>query len=290
MVGRMRIILNNRRQEVKPVLYSFIITLREGLEAALIIGILVAYLSKANRRESIPPVLWGATGAILVSLAGGLALRQVAASLQGAAMELFEGTMMLTAAAMLTYVILWMQREARHLQANLHGRLTTALGTGSALALVTLAFTVVVREGLETVLFLIAGLGAADQPLLYLLGALGGALAAALLGVLLYRGAIRLDLRRFFGLTGWLLTVFAAGMLANGFKEFHEAGVVPRVVSHVWDSYHLLPDTTALGRMLAALLGYDASPSLVQVAAYFGYLLLVGSFMLRGRRPRGHGA
>jgi high-affinity iron transporter len=118
----------------------------------------------------------------------------------------------------------------------------------------------------------------------YGLGALAGGLVAVVLGYLLYRGGTRLDLRRFFTLTGWLLIFFAAGMISNGFKELHEAQVVPRVVGHVWDTYDLLPDNSQVGRLLAALLGYDASPSLVQVAGYLGYLLTAGSAFWRGMR------
>jgi high-affinity iron transporter len=187
---------------------------------------------------------------------------------------------------MLTYMILWMQRQARTLKADLHGRMESALGSGSGLAIATLAFTVVVREGLETVIFLAAGAGTADSPGAYLAGALIGLAAATLLGYLLYRGTLRINLRLFFTATGWLLIIFAAGMIANGCKELHEAGVLPRVVSHVWDTYRLLPDTTAFGRFMGALFGYDAAPSLTQVVGYFGYLALAGAAFLAGSRSR----
>lgn len=268
------------------MLYSFLITLREGLEAALIVGILAAYLTRVGRKEGLRPVGAGVLLALLISLAGGLAIRQVMGGLQGRAMEIFEGAMMLTATAMLTYMVLWMQREARSLRQNLQGRLERALGSESALALGALAFTVVVREGLETVLFLAAGAGAGDSAALYLGGAVLGGVTAALLGLLIYRGTLRLDLRLFFRVTGWLLIIFAAGMVANGFKELQEAGVLPAVVGQVWDTYALLPDTTAMGRMLGALFGYDAAPSLMQVAGYFGYLLAAGAAFLLGNRSR----
>ncbi|HWI51167.1 MAG TPA: FTR1 family protein [Symbiobacteriaceae bacterium] len=268
------------------MLYSFLITLREGLEAALIIGILAAYLVRVGRREGIRPVAAGVVLALVASLAGGLAVRMIIGGLKGAAMEVFEGGMMLLATAMLTYMIIWMQRQARHMKENLQGRLETALGSGSALALGTLAFTVVAREGLETVLFLAAGAGAAGSASAYVGGAVLGGVTAALLGLLLYRGTLRLNLRAFFTATGWLLIIFAAGMLANGFKELQEAGILPVVIGQVWDTYELLPDTTALGRMLGALLGYDAAPSLMQVAGYFGYLILAGAAFLAGNRSQ----
>lgn len=268
------------------MLYSLLITLREGLEAALIIGILTAYLARVGRREGLRPIAAGVLLALLASLAGGLAIRAVMGGLKGKAMEIFEGAMMLTATGMLTYMIVWMQRQARHIKTNLHGRLESALGSGSAFALGALAFTVVVREGLETVLFLAAGVKAADSTGLYVGGAALGGVVAAVLGVLLYRGSLRLNLRVFFGVTGWLLVIFAAGMLANGVKELQEAGVLPALVGHVWDTYELLPDTTAFGRMMGALFGYDAAPSLLQVAGYFGYLALAGAALISGSRSR----
>lgn len=266
--------------------YSFLITLREGLEAALIIGILLAYLTKVNRKEGFRPMLLGVGGALLLSLAGGVAIRLLTEGLSGAAMEIFEGSMMLLAAGILTYMVLWMQRQSRGIKAELHGQMDVALSRGSSWALSLLAFTVVVREGLETVLFLSAGAATADVPATYLLGALAGGALATVLGVLLYRGSLRLDLRVFFTVTGWALIIFAAGMLANGFKELHEAGLVPRVVAHVWDTYDWLPDTTTFGRIMAALFGYDASPSLMQVTAYFGYLVAAGGFFWLGSRSR----
>lgn len=264
------------------MIYSFLITLREGLEASLVVGIMLAYLAKTGRRSGFGPVLWGAGSALVASLLGGWLLQALTGGLTGAAMEIFEGGMMLAAAALLTWMILWMQRQARSLRAEIQGRLESA--DGSYLALAGVAFTVVIREGLETVLFLLAGASRTDSVAAYGLGALAGGLVAVVLGYLLYRGGIRLDLRRFFTLTGWLLIFFAAGMIANGFKELHEAQVVPRVVGHVWDTYDLLPDNSQVGRLLAALLGYDASPSLVQVAGYLGYLVVTGFAFWRGIR------
>lgn len=263
------------------MLYSYLIALREGLEAALIIGILMAYLSRVDRREGFRPILAGTGVALLVSLLGGLVIRWVAGGLKGAAMEIFEGGMMLLATAILTHMLIWMQREARQMKANLHGRLETALGSGSAWALAAVAFTVVVREGLETVLFLAAGAGTAASGGAYAAGALAGGATAAFLGFLLYRGSLRLNLRLFFSITGWMIIVAAAGMVANGIKELHEAGVIPRVVSAVWDTYHILPDTSTLGRFLSALFGYDPTPSLIQVTGYVSYLVLAGFTLAR---------
>ncbi|HLO02536.1 MAG TPA: FTR1 family protein [Symbiobacteriaceae bacterium] len=266
------------------MLYSLLITLREGLEAALIIGILLAYLSKTRPGSSSRPIWAGALLALIVSLAGGYLLHALAGGLSGRALEIFEGGMIFIAVALLSQMILWMQRESRCLKANLQCAIEQRGNSPRALAL--LAFTVVVREGLETVLFLSGGAGTADSTLTYWGGALVGLAIASLLGLLLYRGALRLDLRRFFTVSGWLLILFAAGMIANGVKEWHEAKLLPQVIPHIWDTYALLPDTTVVGRLVGALLGYDPSPSLLQVLGWAGYLLVAGLAFYRGQAPR----
>jgi high-affinity iron transporter len=268
------------------MLYSFLITLREGLEAALIVGILVAYLVKAGAEGQLRPVMAGALAGVAVSAVGGLLLHLVEGSFAGPALELFEGVMMVFAVALLTYMIFYMARQARGLKAELHRRADRALQRGAAWPLAILAFTVVIREGLETVVFLAAGSAVATSIAAYVAAAVLGAALAAALGYLLYRGSLRLDLRRFFAITGLVLIVFAAGLLANAVKELQEAGTLSTLVAHVWDTDHLLPDTTTIGRMLAALLGYDASPSLEQVTAFLGYLGLVGIPFWLGSRPR----
>ena len=254
------------------MLYAFVVTLREGLEAALILGMLLAYLTKLNHRHAAAPIWAGTAAALGLSLLGALGVHLVVGEVRGQVLDLIEGLTMLAAVGILSYMVLWMQRQARHLKAELHTRVDQALATGSRLALAAMAFTVVGREGLETALFLIAGSLQAGSGLAYVAAGAGGGLVATLLGYLLYRGSLRLNLRLFFRVTGVLLIVFAAGMLANGLKELHEVGMVPPVVPHVWDTYELLQDNTAVGRLLAALFGYDASPSLVQVAAYVAYL------------------
>ncbi len=266
------------------MLYAFIVTLREGLEAALIIGILLAYLSKSGRSEGKRAVWLGTAGALGASLLGGLALYGWAGGLSGRALEAFEGVTMLIAAVILTGMIITMQRHARNLKGNLQARVDRALEGSSRWGLAFLAFTVIAREGIETVLFLAGGAAQAESGLLYALAGAGGAVVSALIGWGLYRGSLRMNLRTFFTVSGMLLILFAAGLLSNGFKELHEARWVPKLVDHVWDTYDYLSDTTTGGRLLAALLGYDASPSLVQVLSYFGYLVAAGMLYLRGQK------
>lgn len=266
-------------------IYAFIITLREGLEAALIIGILVAYLHKIGRPDGLAPIWAGVAAALALSVGGGLAIMGTVGELSGAAMDIFEAAAMFLAVGVLTYMVFWMGSHARHLKAQLHRDVDEALSRGSRIALGVLAFSVVVREGLETVLFLAAGAMQAGSGVTYSgLGVLG-LVVAAFLGYLLYRGSVRLDLRRFFLYTGLLLILFAAGLLSNAFKELHEVGLVPPIIPHVWDTYDIVSDTGAVGRLLAALFGYDSSPSLVQVIAHLGYLLVAGGLYLRPARP-----
>jgi len=267
------------------VLYAFVVTLREGLEAALIIGILLAYLHRVGYTAGTRSVWAGTLAAIGLSLLGGLVIHLLAGELSGELLDLFEGGTMLLAVAILTYMILWMQRQARYLKAELQHRVDRALASGSQVALAAVAFTVVGREGIETALFLVAGSLQAGSGLAYALAGLAGGGVAALLGYLLYRGSLKLNLRLFFNVTGVLLIVFAAGLLANGVKELQEVGVVPGIIRHVWDTYDLLQDNSEIGRLLATLFGYDASPSLTQVVAYFGYLAGLLAIYLRGMMP-----
>lgn len=267
------------------MLYSLLITLREGLEAALIIGIVLAYLKHIGRPDQARPIWVGTAAALLATLATGLAVAATAAQLSGKALEIFEGSAMFLAAGVLTYMVVWMHRQAGSLTAHLKSQVDAAMGRGSPLALATLAFIVIIREGVETVLFLQAGAASTLSPPAYWTGAEVGIALAVLLGVLLYGGAVRLPLRTFFNLTGTMLIFFAAGMLANGVKEFQEAGVLLPIVPHVWDTYTLLADNSTIGRFMGAFLGYDASPSLMQILAFFGYLALGLALYYRALPP-----
>jgi len=254
---------------------SFLIMLREGLEAALIVGIILAYLARTGNREKAGAVWWGVALSALVSLVAGAAIFLTAGGISGRAEELFEGTAMLTAAAVLTYMIFWMRRQAINIRAHLHAQVQSALEKGSVVALGTLAFVAVGREGVETALFMFAAVRAAT-PLAATAGGLLGLVAAVLLGYLLYRGTYRLNLRAFFNVTSVLLLLFAAGLLAHGIHEFQEAGLIPALVDPVWDMNGILPEHSILGSFLKALFGYNGNPSLVEALAYFSYLALVG--------------
>jgi high-affinity iron transporter len=254
---------------------SLLITLREGLEAALIVGIILAYLAKTGNRERGTVVWAGTLGAVVLSLLIGGLIFLTAGEFEGPAAEVFEGTAMFTATGVLTYMIFWMRRQAINIRAHLVAQVNSALETGGGLALGLLAFVAVGREGIETALFMFAATKAAS-PVAATAGGLLGLAAAVMLGLLLYRGTYRMNLRAFFNATSVLLLLFAAGLLAHGIHEFHEAGLIPPVIEHVWNINPILSENSTAGSFLKALFGYNGNPSLVEVLAWAGYLGLVG--------------
>ncbi|MEE9399567.1 MAG: iron uptake transporter permease EfeU [Dehalococcoidales bacterium] len=256
------------------MLSSLLITLREGLEAALIIGIILAYLARTDNRQAFKHVWFGASLAVLGSFLAGAAIFLLAGELSGQAEEIFEGFAMFVAAGVLTWMIFWMRKQAVNIKAHLHTQIQSALTGGSALGLVILAFVVVVREGIETVLFLFAATRVAESPVLFTVGGFLGLAMAIGIGYSIYKGTSRLNLRTFFNTTSIVLIVFAAGLLAHGIHELHEAGIIPPVVEHIWDVNHILPEKSTFGRFLTAIIGYNANPSLVEVLTYFAYLTL----------------
>ena len=256
------------------MLASFLLSLREGIEAALIIGIVLGALRKMHRTELIPAVWYGTVSAVLVSLAGGVLLTAFGLSLEGTAEQLFEGVAMLLAAGILTWMIFWMSRQARTIKGDLESGVHKAAFEGGRRGLFALAFLAVVREGIELALFLTAATFATDAQST-ILGALLGLGLAILLGWGLFASTIRLDLRRFFQVTGFLLILFAAGLVAHGVHEFNEVGLILSVIEHVWDVNPILDENTTLGSMLKALFGYNGNPSLTEVLAYFAYFVTI---------------
>ena len=203
-----------------------VVMLREGFEASLIVGIVLAFLNRTGRRDGFAAVWAGALGALALSVAVGIGLFAVGAELEGTSEKVFEGLAMLTAAGLLTWMIFWMRRQARSIRKNLEGQVQSALATGSSLALAVVAFVGVAREGVETSLFLFSSVEGSNTVVSLISAALG--LAAAIgLGYAFYRGSSRLDLRKFFTITSGLLLVFAGWLLAMGLHELAEGGVIP---------------------------------------------------------------
>ncbi len=261
------------------MLASFLITLREGLEAALIIGIILAYLARTDNRQGFKPVWLGTSLAVLVSLIAGAAIYLLAGEFTGRAEEIFEGLAMFVATGVLTWMIFWMRKQAINIKAHLHAQIQSVLTSGSSRGLVILAFVVVVREGIETVLFLFAATRVTESPLLFTTGGFLGLIIAIVIGYSIYKGSSRLDLRTFFNVTSLVLIFFAAGLLTYGIHEFIEAGIIPPLVDPVWNINHILSDKSTFGLFLKAILGYNGNPSLVEVIAYPLYLALaLGSY------------
>lgn len=265
---------------------AFIIALREGIEAALIVSILLAYLTQLGRRDRAHLVWWGTGLAIAVSAATGTAIFVLGAEFEGTAEQLFEGLVTLTAVGVLTWMIFWMRRQGARIRSELHEKVDTALAVGG-IALATIAFTAVLREGVETALFLyaaargtaVASAGVAAQ----LLGAGLGLGLAVVLGALLYRGGIRMNLRSFFRVTGAMLIVIAAGLFAYGVGELQEAGWLPILAATAFDVSGRLPDDAGIGAVLRGLVGYNADPTVLEVLAWAGYLGVVGTLFARPR-------
>lgn len=263
---------------------SFLLSLREGIEAALIIGIVLGALRKLNRSEMAPTVWYGTISALLVSLITGVVLTAFGLSLEGAAEQVFEGVAMLLAASVLTWMIFWMNRQAQSIKGELEAGVNQATSIGGTRALFSLAFLAVVREGIELALFLTAATFASD-PQSTILGTLLGLGVAILLGWGLFASTLKLDLRRFFQVTGFLLILLAAGLVAYGVHELNEVGWIPSVVEHVWNLNPILDENSTLGLMLKALFGYNSNPSLTEVLAYLAYFFSIFFGLRRANRP-----
>jgi high-affinity iron transporter len=279
----------------KTMLTVFLILLREGLEAALVVGIVIGNLVKIGRRDALRWVWIGIVAALVVSVGLGVLVFVTIGDLPSAIQEPIEGLAAVFAVGVLTWMLFWMRRQGRALKGELEGQLDDALRAGSTAALVGLAFVAIVREGLETALFLLALFRSAAasgdlSPELPLAG-LAGLAVAVLLGWAIVRGAIRLNLRRFFSLTGVVILLVAAGLVSSAIGSFVDAGWLPSGAPAI-NLAGLLPETSPLGSLLAGLFGYRAQPTALQLIGYFGYRvpvlgLFVGGDRLRPlRRPR----
>ena len=267
------------------MLASFLLSLREGLEAALIIGIVLGVLVKLKRTD-LNGVVWRGVGlAALLSLLAAIALNLLGMKFEGRGEEIFEGVAMLLAAGVLTWMILWMKNHGGTLKSEIEEQTNqAALGKGQK-ALFALAFLAVFREGIELALFLLAA-RLTSSPLQTISGALLGLISAGILGWILFTSTIKLSLRNFFGATNILLIIFAAGLVGLGVHEFNEAGIIPSVIEHVWDFNGILSDKSELGLLLKALVGYNGNPSLTEVGAYVSYLVVLVIILMTQRRNK----
>jgi len=262
------------------VFANFLIGLREGLEAALVVSILIAYLVKSGRRDRTAPVWLGVTAAVVLSIAFGALLTFTSSQLSFRAQEAFGGTLSIIAVGFVTWMIFWMRRTARSLSRELRGRVDTALAASGA-ALVVTAFLAVGREGLETSLFIWSAAQATGQTTDPLLGATLGLLTAVVLGYLFYRGALKINLSRFFTWTGAALIVVAAGVLAYGVHDLQEAALLPGLNSLAFDVSGTIRPDSWLGTLLRGTINFTPQTTWLQAAAWLLYLLPVGWLFLR---------
>jgi len=269
------------------MLPTFLLSLREGLEAALIIGIVLGAVSKIHRKDLIPFVWMGVLSAAIVSILTAVVFTTFGMSLEEEAEMIFEGITMLIAAGILTWMIFWMGKQARFLKSELEDGVNKAVASTGKRAVFTLAFMAVVREGVELAIFITAAFFAGDpsqvmsNTIQTLAGTILGLGTAALLGYTIFATTVRLDLRKFFQVTGILLILFAAGLVAHGVHEFNEALIIPAIIEHVWDVNMILDENSVAGQLLKTLFGYNGNPSLTEMIAYFGYIIITFIFWRR---------
>ncbi|MET7945829.1 iron uptake transporter permease EfeU [Micromonospora sp. NPDC005324] len=266
---------------------TYLIGLREGLEATLVVSILVAFLVKSQRRDRLPQVWAGVGLAVALSVLFGWLIEYTSTSLLSRSedRELFEAITSVAAVVFVTWMIFWMRRAARTIAGELRGKLTEALAVGS-LAVAGMAFLAVIREGLETALiFYSAAQGAAGDsgPLLALIG---GIVTAVVLGVLLYASALRINLSKFFTWTGALLILVAAGILKYGVHDFQEAGVLPGLNDLAFDITSVLDPSTWYAALLAGMFNVTPAPTVLEMIAWVAYAVPVLLLFLRPARRK----
>ena len=258
---------------------GMLITIREGLEAFLITGILLGYLRKVGRPALSRYVWAGTIVGVLASIGLAMIFQRLAVEFEGHRAALFEATASGIAVPILSYMVLYMQRQSHKLKGEAEVKAELAISTGQVLALGTLAFITVLREGLETALFLTALTtrvsGGGLMP-----GAILGLVLAAAIAYTIFASTIRLNLRRFFIVTGFLLVFIAAGLCAHIFMALHEAGF-HLLGTTAWSTKAILDSESFLGRLLHAFMGYHDEPTVIQVVAYFGYLGIMSWAFLR---------
>ncbi|MER5433803.1 iron uptake transporter permease EfeU [Streptomyces sp. NPDC002588] len=252
---------------------NYLIGLREGLEASLVVCILIAYLVKTERRDALKPVWAGVAVAVLIAMGFGCVLEFGSQELTFQAQEALGGSLSVLAVGLVTWMVFWMRRTARHLKSELHGKLDAALAMGTG-ALVATAFLAVGREGLETALFVWASVHAAgDGTPRPLIGVALGLGTAVLLGWLFYRGALRINLAKFFTWTGGMLVVVAAGVLAYGFHDLQEADWIPGLNSLAFDISGTIAPDSWYGTLLKGVFNFQPDPTVVQVTVWLLYLV-----------------
>jgi high-affinity iron transporter len=265
------------------VIANYLIGLREGLEASLVVSILVAYLVKLGRRDRLAPVWVGVLAAVGVSLLFGALLTFTSNQMSFQAQEAFGGSLSIVAVGFVTWMVFWMRRTARTLSTELRGRMEAALAMGTG-ALVLTAFIAVGREGLETSLFIWSAVQATGQNTQPVLGAALGLLTSVVIGYLFYKGALKINLAKFFLWTGAILIVVAAGVLAYGVHDLQEAGILPGLNSLAFDVSGAVPPDSWYGTLLRGTVNFTPATTWLQAIAWLLYIVPVFVLFLRPAR------
>jgi high-affinity iron transporter len=261
---------------------GLLIGLREGVEAALIVAIILAYLARTGNARYFGRIWLGVAAAVVLSLGVGVGLFVTIGGLEEPYEQIFEGLTMLLAAAVVTWMLFWMRRQAATVKGDLQAAVDRALTSGGAWALSFLAFTAVIREGVETALFLAGAATSAESgATALLLGALIGLALAVIIGYGFYRGAQVVNLRSFFRWTGVALIFIAAGLLSHAVHEFVEVGVITFGTSAAFDISGVLPHEEGIGQFLRAIFGYTSQPEWVTLVVWLVYVVSVLFLYLR---------
>jgi high-affinity iron transporter len=262
------------------VLANFLIGLREGLEAGLIVGILIAYINKLQRRDILPRLWLGIAAAIAISLGVGAILTWGPYGLSFQAQEILGGGLSILAVGLVTWMIFWMAKHARALKHELHSKLDAAI-EGAGLGIVVIGFVSVAREGVETALFIWASVQSSANAAVGTVGALLGILVSVVIAYLIYRGLVRINLSRFFTWTGLFLVLVAAGVLSYGVGDLQEAGVIPGYGQAAFSLAQAVPPSSWYGTVLGGLFNFTPEPTWAQFAAWLAYLVIVTPLFLR---------
>jgi len=262
------------------MLGNFLIGLREGLEAALVVSILVTYLVRTERKQYIRFVTYGVSSAVIFSATIGTVLQVIEQSLSAKVEPVFAGSISILAIGFVTWMIFWMKKSARTMSGDLRNRLDVAAVAGSGLAVTLMAFAAVAREGAETAVFFWAAAHANGNELVSLAGLILGLVTADVLGVAFYRSTIKLNLSTFFKVTGVLLTIVAAGVLSYGIAEFQEIGWLPGYENVVLNLSAQLPQGSVIATVMAGLFNLSAKTTALQAVAWFSYIVVVLALFL----------
>lgn len=265
---------------------NFLIGLREGLEASLVVGILMASLVSTNRRHDVPAMWAGVAGAVVVSLAFGALLTFGPRGLTFEAQETIGGVLSIVAVGFLTWMIFWMQRFARNLRGELHARVDGTRGAGRSMVVAIAAFAVG-REGLETALFLWSAARATGSTWSPIVGGMLGIAVAVVMGVLIYGGALRINMARFFTWTSAGLVLIAAGVLSYGVHDLQEAGILPGLSSLAFDVSDIIGPDSAVGTLLKGTINFSPATTWLEMSAWMLYVVpVLIMFMYRTRKGK----